>query len=364
MKRVHNFNAGPSAIPLPALEQARDELLDFEGSGMSIMEHSHRGKEYERVHDEALSKLRSLLAVPDTHDILFMQGGAHQQFAMIPMNLLPPGKSADYVITGGWSERAFDEGKNCGKVRVACTTGVKNGDVTVYRRIPKLDEIQADPEGVYLHVTSNNTLFGTQWQQFPDHKLLIGDMSSDFLSRPVDVSKFGLIYAGAQKNVGPSGVVVVVMRKDLIASGRTDIPKIFRYSTHAKERSLYNTPPTFAIYLARNVLRWIESEGGLAGIEKRNREKTDLLYAAIDAKPDFFRCPVERESRSRMNVVFNLPTPALEEQFVNEAKKKDLIGLKGHRSVGGIRVSTYNAVEKSSVQALVDFMESFARTNG
>jgi phosphoserine aminotransferase len=364
MKRVHNFNAGPSAIPLPALEQAQSELLDFEGSGMSIMEHSHRGKEYERVHDEALSKIRSLLAVPDTHDILFLQGGAHQQFAMIPMNLLPAGKSADYVLTGGWSERAFDEGKNCGKVRVAATTGVKNGDVTVYRRIPELDEIQADPEGVYLHVTSNNTLFGTQWHQFPDHKLLIGDMSSDFLSRPVDVSKFGLIYAGAQKNVGPSGVVVVVMRKDLIASGRTDIPKIFRYATHAKERSLYNTPPTFAIYLARNVLRWIESQGGLAGIEKRNREKTDLLYAAIDAKPDFFRCPVERESRSRMNIVFNLPTPALEEQFVSEAKKKDLVGLKGHRSVGGIRVSTYNAVEKASVQALVDFMESFARSNG
>jgi phosphoserine aminotransferase len=367
MKRVHNFNAGPSALPLPALELAHQELFDFEGSGMSIMEHSHRGKEYEKVHDEALSRLRSLLAVPDTHDILFLQGGAHQQFAQIPMNLLRPGQSADYVLTGGWSERAFDEAKNCGTVRVACTTGVKNGDATVYRRIPKESELDLDPNAAYLHVTSNNTLFGTQWQQFPTPKNgvpLIADMSSDILSRPLDVSKFGLIYAGAQKNVGPSGIVVVIVDKKLVSSARTDIPKIFRYSTHAKERSLYNTPPTFAIYLTRNVLRWIDSQGGLPGIEKRNREKTDVLYAAIDAKPDFFRCPVERESRSRMNIVFNLPTPALEEQFVSEAKKKDLVGLKGHRSVGGIRVSTYNAVEKSSIEALVDFMESFARAHG
>ncbi len=360
-RRVHNFSAGPSAIPLPALEQAQSELLDFEGTGMSIMEQSHRGKDYERVHDETLSRIRSLLSVPDTHDVLLLQGGAHLQFAMVPMNLLAPGKSADYVLTGGWSERAFDEAKNVGTVRVAATTGVQEGGKTVYRRIPKPNELELDPAAAYVHVTSNNTLFGTQWQSFPETRApLVADMSSDFLSRPIDVSKFGLIYAGAQKNVGPSGVLVAVVRKDLIAGGRADIPKILRYSTHAKDRSLYNTPPTFAIYLARNVLRWIESQGGLEGIERRNREKTDVLYAAIDARPDFYRCPVAREDRSRMNVVFNLPTPELEAQFVKEAEKRDLIGLKGHRSVGGVRVSTYNAVEKRSIEALVGFMDDFA----
>lgn len=365
MRRVHNFNAGPSALPLSALELARDELLDFEGSGMSILEHSHRGKEYERVHDEALSSIRELLAVPDTHDILFLQGGAHQQFAQIPMNLLRQGQSADYVLTGGWSERAFEEAKNVGTVRLAATSGVQVDGKTVYRRIPKESELELDPAAAYVHVTSNNTLFGTQWQSFPTTKApLVVDMSSDFLSRPLDVSKFALIYAGAQKNVGPSGVVVAVMRKDLIASGRTDIPKIFRYSTFAKERSLYNTPPTFAIYLARNVLRWVKEQGGLAGIEARNRKKTDVLYAAIDARADFYRCPVAREDRSRMNVVFNLPTPELEEQFIAEAKKKDLVGLKGHRSVGGVRVSTYNAVEPASIDALVAFMDDFARARG
>ena len=305
MKRVHNFNAGPSALPLSALELARDELLDFEGSGMSIMEHSHRGKEYERVHDEVLSTIRELLAVPDSHDILLLQGGAHQQFAQIPMNLLRPGQSADYVITGGWAERAIDEAKNVGTVRVAATTQVDK----VYRRVPKDSELELDPNAAYVHVTSNNTLFGTQFQSFPKTTApLVADMSSDIMSRPLDVSQFGLIYAGAQKNIGPSGITVVIMRKDLIANGRTDIPKFFRYSTHAKERSLYNTPPTFSVYLARNVLRWIKGLGGLSAIEKRNRDKTDALYATIDSHPDFYRAPVEKESRSRMNIVFTLPS--------------------------------------------------------
>jgi len=362
--RVHNFNAGPSALPLSALELARDEMLDFEGSGMSILEHSHRGKEYEKVHDEVLGTLRSLMAVPDTHDILLLQGGAHQQFAQIPMNLLSAGQSADYVLTGGWSERAFEEAKNVGSVRLACTTGVDVGGKQVYRRIPKASELALDPNAAYVHITSNNTLFGTQWQTFPETKQpLVIDMSSDIMSRPIDVSKIALIYAGAQKNVGPSGITVVVIRKDLVANGRKDIPKFFRYSTHAKERSLYNTPPTFSVYLARNVLRWITSLGGLAAVEERNRKKTDVLYAAIDARPEFYRCPVERESRSRMNVVFTLPTPELDDKFVNEAKGKSLVGLKGHRSVGGVRVSTYNAVEPASVDALVAFMDDFARAN-
>ncbi|MBI2390385.1 MAG: 3-phosphoserine/phosphohydroxythreonine transaminase [Deltaproteobacteria bacterium] len=363
MKRVHNFNAGPSALPLSALELARDELLDFEGSGMSILEHSHRGKEYEKVHDETLGLIRSLMAVPETHDILLLQGGAHQQFAQIPMNLLMPGQSADYVLTGGWSERAYEEAKNVGTVRLAATTGVDHGGKTVYRRIPRFDELQLHPEAAYVHITSNNTLFGTQWAAFPETKApLVIDMSSDIMSRPVDVSKIGLIYAGAQKNVGPSGITIVIIHKDLVQNARKDIPKIFRYSTHAKERSLYNTPPTFAVYLARNVLRWVKELGGLTAIEARNRQKTDVLYAAIDSRPDFYKCPVEQGSRSRMNIVFNLPTPALEDEFVAAAKKKDMVGLKGHRSVGGIRVSTYNAVEPSSIDALVAFMDEFARS--
>jgi phosphoserine aminotransferase len=361
MKRVHNFNAGPSALPLSALEQARDELLDFEGSGMSIMEHSHRGKEYERVHDEVLGTLRELLAVPDTHDILLLQGGAHQQFAQIPMNFLRQGQSADYVITGGWAERALDEAKNVGTVRVAATTQVDK----VYRRIPKENELELDPNAAYVHITSNNTLFGSQWQKFPNTKApLVADMSSDIMSRPLDIAQFGLIYAGAQKNIGPSGITVVIVKKDLVAGGRTDIPKFFRYSTHAKERSLYHTPPTFSVYLARNVLRWIKGLGGLAAIEKRNREKTDLLYATIDQYPELYRAPVEKESRSRMNIVFTLPSEDIEKRFLAEAQKRECIGLKGHRSVGGIRVSTYNAVEPASVKVLCDFMHEFAKTAG
>ncbi len=364
MRRVHNFNAGPSALPLSALELARDELLDFEGSGMSILEHSHRGKEYEKVHGEALDRIRALLAVPETHDILFLQGGAHLQFAMVPMNFLPAGKSADYVITGGWAERAYEECKTVGTTRVASTTLVDEGGKKVYRRVPKQSELDLADDAAYVHVTSNNTLFGTQFQTLPETKApLVVDMSSDIMSRPVDVAKTSLIYAGAQKNVGPSGICIVIVKKDWMASGRKDIPKILKYETHAKEKSLYNTPPTFAIYLARNVLRWIDAQGGLKGIEERNRKKTDVLYAALDAKPELYRCPVERESRSRMNVVFNLKTPELEDKFVNEAKKKDLIGLKGHRSVGGIRVSTYNAVELASVEALVSFMDDFAKAN-
>ena len=363
--RVHNFNAGPAALPLPALELARDELLDFEGTGMSILEHSHRGKDYDRVHVEAIALVRELLAVPDSYDVLFLQGGASQQFAMVPMNFLHANKSADYVLTGGWAEKALAEAKIVGKTRVAATTEVQSetGE-KVYRRIPKESELQLDPEAAYVHITTNNTLFGTQWMDFPTTKApLVADMSSDFLWRPFDVSKFHFVYAGAQKNIGPSGIVVVLARKDFVASGRTDIPKIFRYGTHAKENSLYNTPPTFSIYLARNVLRWVKENGGAKGMYERNEKKAKTLYGAIDSMP-FYRCPVEKESRSRMNVVFRLPTPELEEKFVSEAKKKEMVGLKGHRSVGGIRVSTYNAVSQESIETLVAFMQDFAKANG
>lgn len=362
MARVYNFNPGPAALPLAALERARDELVDFRGSGMSIIEHSHRGKEYEAVHDEAISLVRELLSVSDDYHVLFLQGGASQQFAVVPMNLLPQGKSADYIVTGGWSEKALEEAKIVGQARVAATTAVDGK----YTRIPRQDELKLDPAAAYVHMTSNNTLFGTQYSDFPDTGSvpLVADMSSDFMWRKFDVSKFGLIYAGAQKNVGPSGIVIVLARKDLVDGGRKDIPKIFRYKTHADNRSLYNTPPTFSIYLVRNVLAWIKDQGGLSAIEKVNREKGRVLYGAIDQLPDFYRAPVEKASRSLMNVVFRLPTEALEEQFVSEAKKAKMVGLKGHRSVGGIRVSTYNAVSLEAVQALSTFMQEFAKANG
>jgi phosphoserine aminotransferase len=362
MARVHNFNPGPAALPLAALERARDELIDFRGSGMSVIEHSHRGKEYEAVHNEAIALIRELLSVSDEYHVLFLQGGASTQFAMVPMNLLPTGKSADYILTGGWSEKAYEEAKIVGTARVAATTGV-NGK---YARIPKQNELQLDPNAAYVHLTSNNTLFGTEWFDFPDTGKvpLVGDMSSDFMWRKFDVNKFGLIYAGAQKNVGPSGIAVVLVRKDLVEGGRKDIPKIFRYKTHADNNSLYNTPPTFSIYLVRNVLAWVKEQGGLDAIEKINREKGRLLYGTIDQHPDFYRCPVDKDSRSLMNVVFRLPTEALEEQFVADAKKAKMVGLKGHRSVGGIRVSTYNAVSLDSVKTLTTFMGEFAKANG
>jgi phosphoserine aminotransferase len=358
MGRAYNFNAGPAGLPLPALERAQKELLDFEGTGMSIMEHSHRGKAYEAVHNEAIQLIRELLGVPDDYHVLFLQGGASQQFAVVPMNLLPQGKSADYILTGGWSEKAFEEAKRVGTARVAATTCVDKK----YVRVPRQDELELDPAAAYVHMTTNNTLFGTQWHSFPDvgQVPLVADMSSDFLWRKFDVKKFDLIYAGAQKNIGPSGVTVVIAKKSLVDAGRKDIPTIFRYATHASNNSLYNTPPTFGIYLVRNVLAYALEIGGLEEIEKRNRRKAAVLYGAIDARPDFFRAPVEKESRSTMNIVFRLPTEALEKQFLGEAEKQRMVGLAGHRSTGGIRVSTYNAVSVEAVEKLVSFMNDFA----
>jgi phosphoserine aminotransferase len=359
MARVHNFNAGPAGLPLPALERAQRELLDFEGSGMSIIEHSHRGKAYEAVHNEAIGLVRELLSVPDTHHALLLQGGASQQFAMVPMNLLPAGKSADYVLTDGWSEKAYEEASRIGTARVAATTAVDKR----YTRVPRQSELKLAPDAAYVHITTNNTLFGTQWHWLPDvgSVPLVADMSSDFMWKRVDVSKFALIYAGAQKNIGPSGVVVVLARKDLLDSARKDIPIIFRYATHAANNSLYNTAPTFSIYLIRNVLAYTKEIGGLDEIERRNRRKGELLYAAIDQNPEFYRAPVEKESRSFMNVVFRLPSEELEKKFVAEAAKEQMVGLAGHRSTGGVRASLYNAVPYESVERLVDFMKDFTK---
>lgn len=361
-QRMMNFSPGPAALPLQALEEARAELLDFQGTGISILEHSHRGKDYEAVHEEAKSLLRELLQIPSNYRILFMQGGAAAQFALVPMNFLHAGQSADYIMTGVWSEKALGEAKILGQTRIAADTKEEGS----YRRVPRAEEIQIDPSAAYAHMTTNNTIYGTQFHYVPESGAvpLIADMSSDIAWKPFDVSKFGLIYAGAQKNLGPAGVTLVIVREDLLERVRSDIPKIFRYSTIAKEDSLQNTAPTFAIYMVRNVLKWLKGQGGLAAMETRNRNKAAMLYDAVDSMSDFYRCPVEKASRSTMNAVFRLPSEELEKRFVAEASARRMVNLKGHRSVGGIRVSLYNAIEPAWVESLVAFMKEFAQTQG
>jgi phosphoserine aminotransferase len=356
--RVMNFNPGPAALPLPALERAQRELVDFEGTGMSIMEHSHRGAAYEAVHREALDLLRELIGVGDAHHVLLLQGGARQQFAMIPYNLLHDGRSADYVITGNWGVQAHAEGGMLGHVRVAGST-----ESDGFTRIPKPEELDLDPNAAYVHITSNNTLYGTQWASYPDtgEVPLIADMTSDLLCRPIDVSRFGAFYAGAQKNVGPSGVTVVVIRKDLVDDARTDRPAVWRYQSFVDKDSLWNTPPTFAIYMLRNTLAVLKEWGGAEGLERRNRDKAELVYGFLDEHAAFFRSPVERSSRSMMNAVFRLPSEELEKRFVAEAAEASMVGLKGHRKVGGIRISMYNAVEKAWIERLLEFMADFER---
>jgi len=364
MERAINFNAGPAALPLAALERAREELLDFADTGMSVMEHSHRGKDYERVHDEAIALLRETANIGNDTEVLFIQGGASQQFAQVPLNFLPDGGSADYVVHGAWGEKAVSEAQAAtkwsgGKVRVAATTLQDKQ----YTRVPTAAEIKVDPQAAYVHLTSNETIHGLQFHEFPDTGKvpLVCDMSSDFLWRKTDLSRFSFVYAGAQKNVGPSGIVIVLAKKDFIAQGRKDLPKIFQYRTVAENNSLYNTPPTFAIYLVRNVLLWIKESGGLSYIEEQNRKKAALIYGTIDESAGFYASPVEKGSRSTMNIVFRLPSEEHESRFLAEAKKHRMVGLKGHRSVGGIRASLYNAVSLEWTTALADFMRDFAK---
>ena len=361
MTRVINFSAGPATLPLPVLEYAHDEFLDHEGTGMSLIEHSHRGAAYAKVHAEAKALFRELLDIPDTHEVLFMQGGATAQFALAPMNLRGPGQSADYIMTGAWSDKALAEAKITGEAREA-GTGKVDGK---YIRVPRQDELDLDPSAAFVHYTSNNTIMGTEFHHYIDAAdvPLVADMSSDILSRPIDVSRFGLIYAGAQKNLGPAGITVLILRKDLAERSPDSIPKIFRYSTILAGDSLQNTIPTFPVYMVRNVLRWIQDLGGAPAMETRNREKAELIYGMIDGNPDFFHCPVERDSRSLMNPVFRLPTEELEKEFIAEAAHSGMVGIKGHRSVGGIRTSIYNAMEPSDVARFVEFAESFARGN-
>lgn len=360
MSRIWNFNAGPATLPLPALERARAEFVEWAGTGMSVMEVSHRSKEYEQVHREAMNLIRELLGLGDDFVVLFLQGGASTQFATVPMNFLPRQGSADYVITGTWSQKAYQEARHFGTVREAGTAAPG------FTRVVPEGALDLDAKAAYVHLTSNNTIKGTQYHDFPATGAvpLVCDMSSDFLWAPFDARRFHLVYAGAQKNVGPAGVTIVLLRRSWLEMANKDIPVIFQYGTHAENESLYNTPPTFSIYMVRNVLDWIKAEGGLIAMEKRNRAKGDLLYGTIDAHADFYRCPVEKTSRSYMNVVFRLPSEELETKFVAEAKAAGMVGLKGHRSVGGCRASIYNAMEQAGIEALTSFMVDFAKKNG
>nr|WP_044201196.1 3-phosphoserine/phosphohydroxythreonine transaminase [Oscillochloris trichoides] len=361
MSKVHNFNAGPSVLPQAVLAQAQAELLDYQGRGMSILEMSHRSKEYEAINAQAEERMKSLLGLSDSYRVLFMQGGASSQFALIPLNLLPADGVADYIVTGSWGEKALEEAKRIGNVNVAANTAEGN-----FRSLPSADEIKLSANPAYVHLTTNETIQGVQWSALPDVGTapLIADMSSDILSRPLDANRFAMIYAGAQKNIGPAGVTVVVVRENLIAQGRKDLPMIMRYSTFAKNNSLYNTPPAFAVYMVNLVLGWIAEHGGLESMAIRNADKATQIYAAIDRSGGFYRGHAAAEARSQMNITFRLPDEALEKKFVAEAQAHGMVGLAGHRSVGGIRASIYNALEPEACIALSGFMDEFAQKNG
>lgn len=362
VKRVHNFGAGPAALPLPVLERVQAEMLDYAGTGMSVAEMSHRSAAFETIIQRAEADLRALLALGDDHAVLFLQGGASLQFAVVPMNLRPEGASADYVLTGHWSKAALKEAEKLGRARVAGST-----ESTRFDRVPAQAELDFDPRAAYLHFTSNNTICGTQWATEPAPPAgvpLVCDASSDALSRRIDASRYGLVYAGAQKNLGPAGVTLAVVRKDLLERTPGGLPAMLDYRLMAESRSLYNTPPTFAIYVVGLVLRWLLDLGGLAEIGRRNEAKAALLYAAIDASGGFYRGHARPDSRSRMNVTFRLPDEELEKAFVKEATAAGLDGLKGHRSVGGLRASIYNACPIESVRALVGFMADFRKRRG
>ncbi|WP_144522460.1 3-phosphoserine/phosphohydroxythreonine transaminase [Bacillus pumilus] len=358
MKRTTNFNAGPAALPLEVLEKAQEELVDFKQTGMSVMELSHRSGEYEEVHNKAKALLVELMDIPEDYEVLFLQGGASLQFAMIPMNFLHEGETAHFIQTGAWSEKALSEAKGFGETSVFASSEDDN-----YSYIPEVDA-SALTDGAYLHITSNNTIFGTQWKTFPGTSLpLIADMSSDILSKKIDVSQFDLIYAGAQKNLGPSGITIVIARKRLLEKEKKSTPKILKYSTHAKAGSLYHTPPTFAIYMLSLVLEHVKQAGGVEAAEKRNEQKAGILYDTIDQSGGFYKGHARTDSRSHMNVTFTLRDDALTASFVEKAKQEQMVGLAGHRSVGGCRASIYNAVSIEDCQKLADFMKKFQQEN-
>ena len=359
--RVFNFNAGPAVLPPPVVERTAAAVRELGGCGMSLLEVSHRGKEYAAINQGAQERFARLTGLEGTHAVLFMGGGASLQFYTVPLNLMPRGGKADYVVTGSWSKKAVSEAKRIGTAQIAATS-----EPDGFTRIPGGSELKVDPSAAYLHYTSNNTIYGTEWHSIPDagDVPLVVDASSDILSRRVEFSRHALIYAGAQKNLGPAGVTLVAIRKDLLARSAADLPPMLSYAVQAEKESLYNTPPVFAVFVVGLVLEWIESEGGLAAVEVRNRKKADALYAAIDGSSGFYRGTAARDSRSAMNVTFRLPTEELEKRFLEAAAPEGLAGLKGHRSVGGCRASLYNALAPEAVSALVQFMREFQRRNG
>jgi phosphoserine aminotransferase len=361
MARVFNFSAGPAVLPQAVLQQARDELLDWHGSGMSVMEMSHRGKEFMGIAAKAEADLRELMHIPANYKVLFLQGGATAQFAMVPMNLLRGKKSADYVNTGEWSKKAIKEAKLYGAVNVAASS-----ESTGFTTVPPQQNWKLDPGAAYVHYTPNETIGGVEFSFVPDtgNVPLVADMSSTILSRPTDVTRFGLIYAGAQKNIGPAGLTIVIVRDDLIGQVLPGTPSMFDYKIYVDNDSMYNTPPTYAWYMAGLVFEWLKKNGGLKAMAETNQRKAGKLYAAIDASGGYYRNPVERPSRSWMNVAFTLKDDKLDEPFLKGAKAAGLLQLKGHRSVGGMRASIYNAMPESGIDALVSYMQDFMKHNG
>ena len=359
-ERIFNFSAGPAVLPVPVLEEAQRDMLSLPGVGMSVMEISHRSKTFDEIIAHAESGLRQLLNIPDNYKILFLQGGASLQFSMIPMKFLPADGSADYVITGSWGKKALKEAKKVGSVNVAAT--MADGGFT---RVPSREEMSLSPHATYVHITSNETIEGVQWKREPNvgDVPLISDASSDILSRAIPVDRYGMIYAGAQKNIGPSGVTVVILRDDLLQRIPEGLATMLDYRTHVENKSLYNTPNTWGIYIISLVCKWLQEKGGISAMERENEQKARLLYDAIDAT-DFYRGHADADCRSTMNVTFRLPSEELEKKFVSETTAQGLDGLKGHRSVGGIRASIYNAFPREGVEALVSFMKDFERRNG
>ncbi|KAJ6736961.1 PHOSPHOSERINE AMINOTRANSFERASE 1 CHLOROPLASTIC [Salix viminalis] len=355
-ERVFNFAAGPATLPEKVLKKAQSELYNWHGSGMSVMEMSHRGKEFLSIIQKAEGDLRALLNISEDYAVLFLQGGATTQFAAIPLNIVKPEDSVDYVVTGSWGDKAFKEAQKYSKPKV-----IWSGKSEKYTKIPSFDSLEQTPDSKYLHICANETIHGVEFKDYPDPKngILVADMSSNFCSKPVDVSKFGVIYAGAQKNVGPSGVTIVIIRKDLIGDAQGITPVMLDYKIHAENNSLYNTPPCFGIYMCGLVFDDLLAQGGLKEVEKKNKKKGDLLYNAIDESKGFYRCPVDKSVRSLMNVPFTLEKSELEAEFIKEAAKEKMIQLKGHRSVGGMRASIYNAMPFAGVEKLVAFMKDF-----
>ena len=358
-KRVYNFSAGPSMLPLEVLEQAQRELVCYPSAGMSVMEMSHRSKVFEGILEKAKADLKELMNIPDNYKILFLQGGGSTQFAMIPLNLMNRNNKADYVITGQWAKKAAEEAKRYGKVNIVASSADSTFD-----HIPELDKAKFDPEADYFYITLNNTIYGTRWTELPDtgDVPLVGDMSSSILSEEIDVSKFGLLFAGAQKNLGPAGVTVVIVREDLLGNAMEFTPTMLDYKVHADNDSLYNTPPTYAIYIMGLVFQWVKKQGGVAAMQKLNEQKAKILYNFLD-QSELFRGTVVPEDRSLMNVPFVTGDADLDKKFAKEAEAAGLMNLKGHRSVGGMRASIYNAMPYAGVEKLVEFMKEFAKNN-